>query len=80
MVEALGEGGRGADRHAGLRPQLERWAEALAIEKLHGDDAPAVLAERIGALAQNGDLAGVSRLMQLAEMVAMLAPSDAMHH
>lgn len=43
-----------------------RWAEALAIEKLHGADAPRWIAERIGALALAGDEAGVERFRQIA--------------
>lgn len=30
-----------------LTPEQERWAEALAILKQHGDDAPIFIAERI---------------------------------
>ena len=47
-------------------PDAERWAEALAIEKLHGEDAPRWIAERIGVLAQAGDMAGVERFRQIA--------------
>lgn len=44
----------------------ERWAEALAIERLHGDRAPVWIAERIGALALAGDAAGVARFKEIA--------------
>jgi hypothetical protein len=44
-----------------------RWAEALAIEKLHGADAPRWIAERLGALGLAGDGAGVERFHQIAE-------------
>lgn len=43
-----------------------RWAEALAIERAHGDDAPRWIAERVGGLALEGDAAGVERFRQIA--------------
>lgn len=43
-----------------------RWAEALAIERMHGDDAPRWIAERIGSLARAGDVDGVDRFRQIA--------------
>lgn len=43
-----------------------RWAEALAIERLHGADAPRWTAERIAALAFAGDDAGVERFTAIA--------------
>lgn len=43
-----------------------RWAEALAIERLHGDEAPRWVAERIGALALAGDTDGVERVREIA--------------
>jgi len=47
-------------------PDQERWAEALAIERNHGDGAPLWVATRIGELAQNGDMAGVERFKAIA--------------
>jgi hypothetical protein len=44
-----------------------RWAEALALEKLHGSDAPRWIAERIGTLALAGDESGVERLQEIAQ-------------
>lgn len=38
-----------------------RWAEALKVEQVHGDAAPAFIAERIRTLAIEGDLAGMHR-------------------
>lgn len=43
-----------------------RMAEALAIQRLLGDDGPRWLAERIGALALADDEAGVERFQQIA--------------
>ncbi|RYD65563.1 MAG: hypothetical protein EOP58_07215 [Sphingomonadales bacterium] len=49
-----------------MTPDQERWAEALAVERLHGARAPVWIAERIGALALAGDTAGVARFRQIA--------------
>jgi hypothetical protein len=38
----------------------ELWACAATIERQHGDRAPLIVAERIGALALAGDAEGVS--------------------
>ena len=55
-----------------MSPDHERWAEALAIERQHGDQAPVFLAERLGALALTGDDAGVERLKQIASKLDQL--------
>lgn len=47
-------------------PDQWRWAEALAIERMHGDRAPVWIAERIGALALAGDMEGVQRMREIA--------------
>lgn len=52
----------------------ERWAEALAVERQHGEDAPRYIAERIGALAPAGDMEGVNRWREIASRL------DAMQH
>jgi hypothetical protein len=44
----------------------ERLAEALLIQRIHGDDGPRWIAERIGALALAGDQAGVDRFRAIA--------------
>jgi hypothetical protein len=51
---------------AAMTPDQERWAEALAIDCQYGGDAPRHVAERIGALALEGDLAGLARWRQIA--------------
>lgn len=43
-----------------------RIAEALQVERMHGDAAPRFVAERIGALALAGDEAGVARWKAIA--------------
>jgi hypothetical protein len=49
-----------------LSDDLDRWREALKVEATHGDSAPAFIAGRIGALALQGDEAGVERWRQIA--------------
>ena len=49
-----------------MTPEQERWAEALAIERQHGEDAPRFIAERIGALALAGDQEGIERWKAIA--------------
>ena len=56
----------------------ERWAEALALEKAHGDRAPVVIAETIGALALKGDLDGIARWKEIAlRLDALRTPASA---
>ena len=50
-----------------MTPDQFRWAEALALEKLHGEAAPHFVAERIGALTLAGDAVGVEQLSQIAD-------------
>lgn len=49
-----------------MTPDDERWVKALAIKRTHGVMVPAYIAERIGALAMAGDLAGVTRFREIA--------------
>ena len=49
-----------------MTPDQERWAEAIAIYRQHGDHAALWLAERVGALVVAGDEAGVSRFREIA--------------
>jgi hypothetical protein len=55
-----------------LTPEAERWAEALAVERQHGAQAPAFIAERIGALALAGDAEGVARWRDIAARLDQL--------
>jgi hypothetical protein len=50
----------------------ERWAEALAVERQHGNNAPGFIAERIGALALAGDMGGVERWREIATKLDQL--------
>ena len=54
------------DRTGMIGDDRLRWAEALAIERLHGPDAPRWIAARVGALAEAGDMAGVARFREIA--------------
>ena len=49
-----------------MTPDQERWAEALAIERWKGADAPAYIAERIAALTAAGNTAGAARFRAIA--------------
>jgi hypothetical protein len=44
----------------------------LAVHRQHGERAPAVVAERIGALALQGDAAGIARWKEIAVRIAQL--------
>ncbi|WP_152616661.1 DUF6961 family protein [Sphingomonas sp. ERG5] len=59
-----------------MTPDRERWAEALAVERQHGDRAPAFIAERIAALALAGDIAGVARWKDIAARIDQLRGAD----
>jgi len=50
----------------------ERWAEALAIEQMHGPGACAWVAGRIGDLVMKGDVAGIARFKAIAEKLDAL--------
>jgi hypothetical protein len=50
-----------------ITPEQEPWAEALAIHLSQGDEAPLFVAQRLGALALGGDLAGIERWRRIAE-------------
>jgi hypothetical protein len=52
---------------ADLTPERERYAKALAVERIHGDQAPAFIGERLAALAKAGDQAGVQRWREIAD-------------
>lgn len=69
------------DGRAGFRVTLdeERWAEAIAIERLHGDAAPIHVAERIGALAVAGDRAGIERWKKIAAKLDALRSRGSKH-
>lgn len=55
-----------------LTSDQERWAEALALERQHGDRAPIVVAETIGALARKGNIDGIARWKEIASRLDTL--------
>lgn len=55
-----------------LTPEQERWAEALAVQRQHGERAGPFIAERIGALALAGDADGVARWREIAARLDQL--------
>jgi hypothetical protein len=60
-----------------LTPGQERLAEALAVQRLHGAEAPVVVAERIGALAVAGDPAGIQRWRDIAvQLDRLIQPKE----
>ena len=48
-----------------MTPDEKRWAEALHLEREHGDGALAWVAERAVALERAGDEAGVGRMREI---------------
>jgi len=55
-----------------MSPDRQRWAEVLKAEEVHGDCAPTLVAERIGALAEERDFDGVERWRQIAARLDQL--------
>ena len=58
-----------------MTPEHERWAEALMVERLHGERAALHIAERIHTSAAAGDAAGVQRWREIAERLDQLTQS-----
>lgn len=54
----------------------ERWAEALQVEKMHGDRALMFAAERIGALIEARDPDGVERWREIYTRLVALRRGD----
>jgi hypothetical protein len=50
----------------------ELWACANQVLTTHGEDAPGYVAERIGALALEGDIEGVATWKAIARRLATL--------
>jgi hypothetical protein len=56
---------------ASLAPPI-RWAEALLLERQHGDHAPDIIATHVKELALAGDDAGVQRWIDIADRYVQL--------
>ena len=59
-----------------MTEEQERWAEALAVRRLHGDRADIFAAERISELAQAGDNLGIARWKEIAHRLSKLATAE----
>lgn len=59
-----------------MNADQERWAEALAVERRHGDLAHRHVAERVRELALAGDEQGVKRWREIAARLDQLALSE----
>ena len=59
-----------------MRPEQERWAEALTIERRWGPRACEHIAERVSTLAMAGDEAGVARWITIADHYDQLQDRD----
>lgn len=55
-----------------MTPNQERWAEASMVFRLHGEGARVFVAERIGALAMEGDVMGIQRWKEIAAKLQQL--------
>lgn len=63
-----------------MRADLERWAEALAVEREHGANAGDFISERVRMLALAGDQTGVVRWLDIATRLDQLLDASAMAH
>lgn len=63
-----------------MTPEQERWAEALAIERIHGADASAWIDDRIAALAEQGEAAGVRRFQEIRARLEQVVAGPASPH
>ncbi|WP_010339394.1 DUF6961 family protein [Sphingobium yanoikuyae] len=63
-----------------MTPEKERWAEALAVERRHGDNAFDFVARRIQDLAIQGDEAGVERWITIAGLLGDLTPDGTLQY
>jgi len=59
-----------------VTPEQHIWACALAVEKQHGSQAAIFIAERIGALALQGDAPGVQMWKAIAARLDALSRSN----
>jgi len=55
-----------------MKPEQERLAEAIAVERVHGDHANEHVNERVNALAEAGDMAGMKRWTEIGEWLERL--------
>jgi len=63
-----------------MTSERELWACALAVEHQHGAGASAFIAERIGALAMAGDVAGLKRWKAIATCLDVMRAETSLLH
>jgi hypothetical protein len=63
-----------------MTPDQERWAEALAVLRMHGDGALAHAEARITTLMQEGDDAGMLRWFEIFERIEELQGATGTTH
>lgn len=63
-----------------MTPERERWAEALAVYRIHGERASDHIAERVTQLARAGDMQGVERWCAIATRLDELIGAEAVIH
>lgn len=59
-----------------MTPEQERWAEALAVLRMHGTEAEAFVAKRIETLAGARDTAGVARWQAIAARMRQVREAE----
>lgn len=59
-----------------MTPNEERLAEALAVERIYGEDAGEFVIARIDALEAEGNQAGVTRWLEIADWLIRLRRRD----
>jgi hypothetical protein len=59
-----------------FKREKERWAEALAMEMEHGDQVAVLIAEAVGLLVVEGDIAGVKRMRGIAVRLIQRRPDQ----
>jgi len=64
---------------ASMTPDEERWAEALAIERTHGEAAHEWVIDRITELAADNDRYGVARYLEIIDRLDQLRERGAQH-
>jgi hypothetical protein len=62
-----------------MTPDEERWAEALAIERIHGDGAHDWVVGRLVELAAEHDTGGVARYLEIIDRLDQLREGGAAH-
>ena len=63
----------------GVTEDQERWAEAVAIRRMHGDGAAVWVAARIGVFALARDRQGVTRFTAIATRLDHLLRPGSVH-